>query len=103
MTAHTNPLPPELRSARARFRLELEDGSTRDLWLRDGRVSPAEGDGAPDATLVHVPADWESLFDGRLNLLTAVMRGDVEVRGDLTAAFFLHLYGRHAGARESAA
>jgi hypothetical protein len=96
-------LPPELRDANVRYRLEGADGTSRDLLLRGGRVSVPTEAGTPDAVLLNVPPDAMSLVDGRVNLLTAVMRGDIQIRGSLAAAALLYTYGRYAGAAEKSA
>lgn len=93
-------LPPELRSARVRCRCEMEDGAATDLLLRDGRLRVAEDEGSPDVYLRRVPGNLGDVLGGRLNLLTALMRGDIEVEGPLEAVGHLVTFTRYARGSE---
>ena len=96
-------LPPSLKSASLRYRFELEDGRTLDLLLQDGRISLAEREGAPDAVFRCAPDEWARYLSGRVNLLTAFMRGDLGIRGSLPAAKALYTFSRYVRVAEAKA
>ena len=96
-------LPPAVKSASLTYRFELEDGRTWDLLLQDGRLSVAEGKAEPDVVIRCAPDEWARVLSGRVNLLTAWMRGDVGMRGDLPAAKALYTFSRYARVAEAKA
>lgn len=95
------PLPPELRNARVRYRWVGEDGAATDLLLRDGRLRLAEQPGEPDVLLRSFSGSLPEFIDGSRNLLTAVMRGDVHIEGRVAEAVHLYTFGRHARGPEA--
>ena len=96
-------LPPAIKAASLRYRFELEDGKTWDLLLQDGRLSMAETAGEPDAVIRCAPDEWARVLSGRVNMVTAYMRGDVGLRGSLPAAKALYTFSRYARVAEAKA
>jgi putative sterol carrier protein len=95
-------LPPEMRESRTRYRFDLDDGRSFTLALDRGRLSLEEG-GDPEADCVlHCTAEeFQGIVAGDRNLLTAMMRGDIRVAGNLEWARrlyrYLHLTGHGGG------
>jgi putative sterol carrier protein len=94
-------LPPRLQAATLRYRFMLDRGETRDLLLERGRLRVAEPSDPPDCVLECTSEELHALLTGRHNLLTAVMRGDVRVRGTLPVAKTLYTYLRYAQLEEA--
>ena len=99
-TPPTDQLPPELRELRAAYRFELEDGRSFMLRLDWGRLTVEEGAVEADCLLRCRMEDFIRALSGRLNLLTAFMRGDVHLQGDLELAKRLYRYLRIARMQE---
>lgn len=92
-------LPPDVRDTVSRYRLDVEDGRTFLLTLDRGRLSLEEpGTGEADCVLRGSRSEILKLLAGELNLLTALMRGDIHISGNIESARrlyrFLHLAGR---------
>ena len=96
-------LPPRLQAATFRYRFLLDRGGTRDLTLERGRLRALESPDPPDCVLECTPEELQAVLTGRHNLLTAVMRGDVRVRGTLAAAKAIYTYLRYAQLEEAKA
>jgi putative sterol carrier protein len=92
-------LPPVLREGVARHRFELSDGHSFLLTLARGRLSLEEAGGEADAVYQCSRDELHRLLSGELNLLTALMRGDVQVSGDLESAKRLYRYLRLASGK----
>ena len=99
-TPPMDQLPPEVREARAAYRFELEDGRSFMLRLVLGRLTMEEGTAASDCLLRCRMEDFMRMLSGRLNLLTAFMRGDIHLQGDLELAKRLYRYLRLARMQE---
>ena len=95
-TPPTDQLPPELRDMRATYRFELEDGRTFMLRLDWGRLSVEEATGDADCIVRCPMAEFVAALSGKLNLLTAFMRGDIHMQGNLETAKRLYRYLRIA-------
>jgi putative sterol carrier protein len=67
------------------------------VTVADGACSVEEGALARDATLVLDGAAFLKLVTGHLNPVTAVLRGSIKVRGDVSAALALHKMMRMPG------
>jgi hypothetical protein len=87
-------LPPDMRDAVSRYRVELEGGRTLLLTLRHGRLSIEEGAGEADCVLTCPLELFHHALSGEVNLMTAFMRGDLAMSGDLVAAKRLYRYLR---------
>jgi putative sterol carrier protein len=96
-------LPPRLQAATYRYRFLLDRDGTRDLILERGRLRAAEVSEPPECTLECTSQELQAVLTGRHNLLTAVMRGDVRVRGTIAAAKTLYTYLRYAQFEEAKA
>lgn len=96
-------LAPELRETVARYRVELDEGSSVDVLLDHGRLSVEKTSGDADCVLSCAGDLLGRLLHGEANLLTAFLRGDVRVRkGNLELAKRLYRYlhaAREGGAR----
>jgi ubiquinone biosynthesis protein UbiJ len=79
---------------RATYRWELEDGRSFILRLVSGRLSLEEGAVEADCVFRCPMSDLSRALSGRINLLTAVMRGDIHLQGDLELAKRLYRYLR---------
>jgi putative sterol carrier protein len=95
-------LAPELRDTVARYRVELDEGSSVDLFLDHGQLSVESTSGDPDCVLSCAGDLLGHVLHGEANLLTAFLRGDVRVKkGNLEIAKRLYRF-LHA-AREGGA
>jgi putative sterol carrier protein len=93
-------LPPEIRERTARYRFDLDNGRSFVVTLDRGRLALDEGSGETDC-IVKTPADlFPRLLSGEANLLTAFMRGDAAMTGDLDAAKRLYRFLRLAQSKE---
>ena len=99
-TPPMDQLPPELRETRAAYRFELEDGRSFMLRLDWGRLTVEEGVAEAECTLRCRMEDFIRALSGRLNLLTAFMRGDIHLQGDLELTKRLYRYLRIARMQE---
>jgi putative sterol carrier protein len=72
----------------ATCRIETDDGEQWSLEFDDGQVHVAFGPGRPDpdCTLKGSDGLLARVLGGQQNLLTAALRGDLTVEGDLAAA-----------------
>ena len=95
-TPPMDQLPPELRELRARFRFDLDDGRSFMLTLDQGRLSLEEGAGEANCVLTCSMEQFIRALSGRWNLITAFMRGDIHLQGDLEKAKRLYRYLRIA-------
>jgi putative sterol carrier protein len=99
-TPSMDQLPPELRETRAAYRFELEDGRSFMLRLILGRLTVEEGSAEAEVVLRCRMEDFIRALNGRLNLLSAFMRGDIHLQGDLESAKRLYRYLRLARMQE---
>lgn len=88
-------LPPDLRAS-MKYRVELEDARSFMLSLDQGRLRMEEGKGEADAVFHCTMEQFHDLLGGQLNLLTAFMRGEMSMSGNLAAAGRLYRYLRLA-------
>jgi len=74
----------------------LELGNERPLRFRvhSGQIEALDPRGEYDCRLRCDPEDAQRLLDGSMNLVTAFLRGDVEVEGDINLAQRLHAFIR---------
>ena len=69
-----------------RVKLAFDDGAI----LLDGQANQVtEDDGPADTTLKATSADWQDMFDGKLDGMTAFMQGKLKVEGDMSNAMQL--------------
>src|SRR5688572_19730875 len=86
-------LPPDIRNAVATYRFDLKDGRAFTLTLDHGRPVLEERDSeSPDCVVKCSKEEFTRLMTGKLNLLTALMRGDIRVSGNLASAKDLYRY-----------
>jgi putative sterol carrier protein len=94
-TPPADQLPPELR-VNTKYRVSLEDGRTFMLFLEQGRLKLEEGKGEADCVVNCTMEQFQQMLSGKLNLLTAFMRGDMSMSGNIEAAGRLYRYLRLA-------
>ena len=99
-TPPIDQLPPELRELRGTYRFDLDDGRSFMLRLDRGRLSAEEGSAEADCVLRCPMTAFIRALSGRLNLLSAFMRGDIQLQGDLELAKRLYRYLRIARTEE---
>lgn len=99
-TPPMDQLPPELRDLKGTYRFEIDDGRLFMLRLDRGRLSLEEGSAQADVVLRCPMTGFIRALSGRLNLLTAFMRGDIHLQGDLELAKRLYRYLRIARTEE---
>ena len=99
-TPPMDQLPPELRELRGTYRFELDDGRSFMLRLDRGRLSVEEGSAEAECVLRCTMTSFMRALSGRLNLLTAFMRGDIQLQGDLELTKRLYRYLRIARTEE---
>jgi putative sterol carrier protein len=95
-TPPSDHLAPEFRDTTATYRVELSDQRSFILALDHGRLTLREGREEADCVLSCAPEVFPRVLSGDLNLLTAFMRGDVRIGGDIGAAKRLYRYLRLA-------
>ena len=94
-------LPPEIRDNVSRYRIELDDGRTFLLTLDHGHLEIEDGGHAKADCLLHCSAEnFQRLLGGDWNLLTAFLRGDLRMTGDLEAAVRLYRFLRLTRGKE---
>ena len=91
-------LPPELREMVARFGFELADGRAFLLRYDHGRLTLEERTAETDCRIRCAMDTFHRILNGEMNLLTAFMRGEAHVSGDMEAAKRLYRYLRLAKA-----
>jgi len=87
-------VPPEIRETVARYRINLSDGASYVLSLRHGRLSLEDAGGEADCVVSCARETFRRVLNGEANLLTAFMRGDAVLSGDLASAKRLYRYLR---------
>jgi putative sterol carrier protein len=92
-------LPPEIRETTARYRIDLEDGRSFTLILNRGRLSVDEAGGEATCVLSCSAEMFLRVLNGETNLMTAFMRSEVLMSGDLAAAKRLYRYLRLSRAK----
>jgi putative sterol carrier protein len=92
-TPPADQLPPDLRVS-TRYRVKLEDGRSFMLSLDQGRLTLREGTGQADAVISCTMEQFRQMLSGQLNMLTAFMRGEMAMSGDLEASGRLYQYLR---------
>jgi len=95
-TPPADHLAPEFRDTTATYRFDLSDNRSFILVLDHGQLALREGREEADCVLSCDPKSFHRVLSGDLNLLTAFMRGDVQLSGDLAAAKRLYRYLRLA-------
>jgi len=95
-TPAMDQLPPELRETRATYRFDLADGRSFMLMLDRGRLGVTEGAAEAECVLRCSMEAFHRVLSGRMNLLTAAMRGDVHLDGNIENAKRLYRYLRIA-------
>jgi hypothetical protein len=76
---------PRLRRASGVVRLEVGKGKRARVWhveLRKGDILVAPGKGAADCTVRGDEPTIEGIVAGRINPVTALLRGQIELEGD---------------------
>lgn len=81
---------PRLQGVRGTIRFDVAGTGTWRLRIDDGRTELIEGGGPSDLTITCEPADFGDLLRGTTSLLTATLRGDVEVKGNIALALRFH-------------
>lgn len=97
---------PLLRRAAGTLRFDLTDHGRAEHWfvaLRHGEVDVSRGSDPADA-VVRVNAEtFEGMVAGRVNAMAAVLRGEIEVEGDLgLVLLFQRVFPSPPGAPEQA-
>ena len=96
-------LEPLLRKATVSARFELVDGKRTEHWLLvvdKGDIQVSRGDAAADSVLRAGKASFERVVAGELNLMAAVLRGEVAVEGEPRLLVLLQrLFPRPQGGR----
>lgn len=97
---------PLLRRAAGTLRFDLTDHGRAEHWfvaLRHGEVDVSRGSGPADAVVRVAKGTFEGMVTGRVNAMAAVLRGEVEVEGDLgLVLLFLRVAPSPAGAPDPA-
>jgi len=96
-------LPPSVKGASVRYRFELEDGARWDILLDCGRLQPADQGGNPDCVFQCDRETCVGILSGRKYLLTALVRGDLRLHGDVALVKLLHTFLRYARPMEARA
>lgn len=99
---HTLPatgFDPRLCGVRGTIQFDVAGAGTWRLAIDDGHTELLEDAGPCELTIACDETDFVGLLRGEKSLLTAVLRGDVEVAGDLVLA--LRFHGLSAPAPES--
>ena len=81
---------PRLHGVHGTIRFDVVGSGTWRLRIEDGRTELTEGAGASDLTIACEEADFGDLLRGSASLLTAALRGDVDVQGDIALALRFH-------------
>jgi ubiquinone biosynthesis protein UbiJ len=81
---------PRMRGVRGSYRFDIEGVGSFRVSVDDGALSISEGAGEADCTIAISPSDLMGALAGRINLLTAAMRGTVAIRGDYALAQKFH-------------
>ena len=79
-----------LAGIHATIRFDVEGVGTWCLRIDDGRADLVEGAAPADLTIYCDERVFVGVIRGETSLLTAVLRGDAEVVGDLSLAFRFH-------------
>jgi hypothetical protein len=96
-------LPPSVKGASVRYRFEIEDGARWNILLDRGRLRPADQEGSPDCVFQCDRETCVGILSGRNSLLTALVRGDFRLQGDLARAKVLYTFLRYARPLEATA
>jgi predicted lipid carrier protein YhbT len=78
--------PVELRGITATLRIDVEEPDQVQHWLlaiADGTIAISARSGRADAVMTSSSALFNRLFKGEVNALTATLRGDLRIDGDL--------------------
>jgi putative sterol carrier protein len=90
-------LAPDLRETVARYRVELDEGSSVDVVLDHGRLSVEEASGTADCVMKCSGDQLGRLLHGEVNLMTAFLRGDIQLqKGSLELGKRLYRFLRSA-------
>lgn len=90
-------LPPDLREVVERYAIEPTDGPPFTLTLERGRLREETAAGLPTQAVIRGSReDVGRMLSGELNLLTAFLRGDLRLSGDLACAKRLYRWLRLA-------
>ena len=84
--AHRGNEPP-LRRASGSLRIDLEDGTATERWLvtfGDGDVAVSHRDTKADSVIRTSKDQFEGMIAGRVNPMSAALRGVVSLEGDPT-------------------
>jgi putative sterol carrier protein len=87
-------LPPDLRESLDRYRIDLDDGRSFILTLDHGHLSLEEGAGEATCVICCTMETFHRVLSGETNLLTAFMRGDVRMKGELLSGRRLYRFMR---------
>jgi len=77
---------PLLQGASGRLRFDLGNGARVEHWyvtIKEGDLAVSRASGVADAVARVDKALFEEMAQGRVNAVTAVLRGLIEVEGDL--------------------
>ena len=100
-----NPLvlPPSIKGASVRYRFELENGEQWDILLSGGLLRLADREAERDCVIQCAPETFVAILGGKINLLTALVRGDLRMRGDIAKVKLLYTFLRYARPTEAKA
>ena len=83
---------PLLQKVNGTIRFDLLSGKTTERWLvaiRKGNLSVSRRNVAADTVIRLSRSLFEALVEGKTNLLTAMLRGEVEIEGDYRLVIML--------------
>jgi hypothetical protein len=100
-----NPDVPLLKGIKGTYRFDVEDVGSWRVTVDDGAIWVRDGMGEADCIVGSTEHDFLSIASGEMNLLTALLRGEIHFEGDrgLLKAFHGMLPPPPAAAAESRA
>jgi putative sterol carrier protein len=100
-----NPLvlPPSIKGASVRYRFDLENAEGWDILLSRGLLRLADQEAEPDCVIQCAPETFVGILSGRINLLTALVRGELRIRGEIAKVKLLYTFLRYARPMEAKA
>ena len=96
-------LPPSIKGASIRYRFELENGEHWDILLSGGLLRLADQEAERDCVIQCAPETFVAIISGRINLLTALVRGELRIRGEIGKVKLLYTFLRYARPTEAKA
>jgi putative sterol carrier protein len=82
----TNPFDERFRSVKGSYLFDIEGAGSWRIDVDHGKIRVTEGATGADCVVRTGIPEFVRIANGEMNLLTAFMRGQVEVEGDLALA-----------------